>query len=76
MSSNRRKFNPKEFAERIKDLRLERGLSIRDMEEYGFSKSAFSAWETCTNIPSAEAIFDISEFLGVSADYLLGLKDS
>ena len=64
------------FAERLKDLRLEKGLSIRQLaKKVDLSPMAISHWENCSRTPSADALIILSKFFGVTTDYLLGLED-
>lgn len=68
--------NLEEFAERLKELRIERGLSIEKLaKELKVSHAAISRWESMQRIPSIEALILLSKFFGVTADYLLGLED-
>jgi len=70
-------FNTKVFAERLMELRNERGLATRELSKMlGFGEAMVSVWETEKSIPLASAIYKLAKFFGVSADYLLGLKDS
>ena len=64
------------FAERLKDLRLEKGLSIRQLaKKVDLSPMAISHWENYSRTPSADALIILSKFFGVTTDYLLGLED-
>lgn len=64
------------FAARLKELRMEKGLSIFQLaKETNLSKSSISYWENCERIPNALAIIALCKFFNVSADYLLGLED-
>lgn len=64
------------FAERLKELRLEKNLSQRGLAKLsGLSYTAIQRWENQTQIPSAEAIIILSKFFDVTTDYLLGLSD-
>ena len=64
------------FAERLKELRLEKGLTQRELsKQTGLCRSAIAFWELCERVPSAEAIIILAKYFGVSADYLLGLED-
>ncbi len=66
----------KEFAERLKDLRTERNLSLRQLAELiNTSYSAIEKWENQSRVPNAEAVVTLAKFFGVSTDYLLGLTD-
>lgn len=64
------------FPERLKELRLEKGLSTRKLaNEIGCSHIAISRWERGTQIPTIETLVALALFFKVSADYLLGLED-
>ena len=64
------------FAERLKELRLEKELSQSELsKQTGLSRSAIAFWELCERVPSAEAVVILAKYFGVSADYLLGLED-
>ena len=69
-------FNRSVFAERLKQLRTEKNIGQNALAEaLGISNASISYWETGKQIPSSEAVFKLAQFFGVSADYLLGLKD-
>ena len=58
---------------RIKQLRIERGLSQVDLaEKLGVSKQSISNWENDNIQPSIEMLLKISRVFSVSTDYLLG----
>ena len=62
--------------ERLKELRMEKGLSqLQLAKATGFSQSAIAYWETGQRIPNAKAIIILARFFDVSTDYLLGEKD-
>ncbi len=64
------------FAERLKELRTERGLSLSGLgDKIGVSKTAVMYWESGKKIPSALVLKQLALFFSVSADYLLGLED-
>lgn len=64
------------FAERLKIVRDNKGLTLDDIATgIGSSKSALSHYENGVRRPSQTQIIKISEYLNVSADYLLGLVD-
>ncbi len=66
----------KEFAERLKDLRLEKGLSQRELaKSVNISHVAIARWESASRVPNAEAVVTLAKFFGVTTDYLLGLTD-
>ena len=64
--------------ERLKDLRVERGLTLGQLaEQTGLSKSALGSYETedFKDI-SHYALIRLAKFYGVTADYLLGLTET
>ena len=63
--------------ERIKDLRVERGLTLKELAaETGLSSSALGSYETDeTKDISHYALIKLAKFYGVTADYLLGLSE-
>lgn len=66
------------FAERLKELRLEKHLSHAELaKELGFivTKSAIGHWENGIRTPSLEAAAAVAKYFGVSLDYLAGLED-
>ncbi len=69
-------FAMEKFRERLKELRLEKGLTQKQLaENIGSVQSAVYYWENGQRIPNALSIIAIAKFFGVSADYLLGLED-
>lgn len=66
----------KKFADRLKELRIEKGLSQMQLAfETKLSKSAISFWEAGKRIPNAQAIVTLAKFFNVTCDYLLGECD-
>ena len=64
------------FAERLKSLRQEKGLTLEQLaKEINMSYAAISRWESKQRIPNIEALIVIAKYFNVSADYLLGLTD-
>lgn len=64
------------FNERLKELRLSRGLSQMELAiETGISQSAIAKWELCKTEPTATALITLSVYFNESVDYLLGLCD-
>ncbi len=63
--------------ERIKDLRVERGLTLKELaEQTGLSSSALGSYEADdTKDISHYALIKLAKFYGVTADYLLGLSE-
>ncbi len=63
-----------EFKDRLKELRVERGLSQMALSlETQISQSAIAKWELGKTEPTASALIALSKFFGESVDYLLGL---
>lgn len=61
------------FGERLKALRAEKGISQKVLaDKLGVSKGAVSFYETCQNAPDIEVLEKVSNYFGVSYDYLLG----
>ncbi len=66
------------IAERLKDLRTERRLTLEQLaEQTGLSRAALGRYESddCKEI-SPTAVVTLAKFYGVSADYLLGLTET
>ena len=57
---------------KLYSLRKNRGLSQEQLaEELGVSRQAISKWESGTAFPESEKLIALSEYFGVSTDYLL-----
>lgn len=64
------------FSERLKELRTEANLTLKQLEEkVKISKSALSRWENNTSIVNGQQLIILAKFFNVSVDYLLGLED-
>ena len=64
------------LATRIKELRLEKGLTQPQLAQaIGCSKGQISFWENALNEPKASHIVKLADLFGVSTDYLLGRED-
>jgi len=62
------------FAQRIKELREEKGLGIRELAlKLGISHSAISLYESCQRTPDIETCKLFADFFNVSGDYLIGI---
>ena len=60
------------LGDKIFKLRTERGLSQETFgDKLGVSRQSVSKWETDQSLPELEKIIALSEFFGVSTDYLL-----
>ena len=64
--------------ERLKDLRVERGLTLEQLaEQTGLSKSALGSYEADDfKDISHYALIKLAKYYGVTADYLLGLTET
>lgn len=64
------------FAARIKELRDEQGLGLREAAaKIGISHSALSLYENKKRTPDIETCYLFADFYNVSGDYLLGRTD-
>ena len=71
-----KEFDRRIFGERLKQLRKDAGIGQNQLaEQLQLSNASISYWETGKQSPTAEAVFRLAVFFGVSADYLLGLAD-
>lgn len=69
-------FNPEIFAERLKGLRIEKGVGQNKLaKDLCLSNASISYWENCKQEPTAGAIYKLAVYFNVSADYLIGLDD-
>ncbi|MGI6561660.1 MAG: helix-turn-helix domain-containing protein [Clostridia bacterium] len=61
------------FAQRLYQLRMEKGLSMKKAgESVGVSDSAWNKYEKEKSEPSLDILVKIADFFDVSTDYLLG----
>ena len=64
------------FLERLKELRVAKGLSqMRLAQAVGISQSAIAKWELGKTEPTASAIILLATYFGETTDYLLGVTD-
>lgn len=64
------------FAERLRELRTEKGLSMKQLAKaLNVTDAAISNWENDINEPKITYLKVICLYFGVSADYLLGFED-
>ena len=65
----------KEFAEKIKELRLEKNLSQQALaKQIGYKQPAVAKWEAGLQIPIISVAIAYANFLNISIDFLLGLE--
>ncbi len=64
------------FAERLKELRIEHGLSQAALAKIiGVSQKAIDYWEREINEPKATYIILLADYFMVSTDFLLGREN-
>lgn len=64
------------FAQRIKELREDRGLSQGKLaDELGISRGALSYYESYQRTADISMLVKFASYFGVTTDYLLGLSD-
>ncbi len=64
------------FADRIKEMRTDLGISQYKMAELlGVSQPTIAKWEAGIIEPNLKTIKKICQILKVSSDYLIGLAD-
>ncbi|WP_230202465.1 helix-turn-helix domain-containing protein [Paenibacillus ihumii] len=69
-------LNREIFAERFKNLRLEKSISQQDIAaSLGVDRSIVSHWERGTRIPSLDIAYALADYFDVSLDYLVGRSD-
>lgn len=64
------------FSEKIRQLRIERGLSQNEVaKELGLARTAIGNYEQGIREPSLDGLKKFCDYFDVSADYLIGRKD-
>ena len=64
------------FAERLRELRVERHLTQQEMAEFlGINTRAYQCYEGDDRRPNYEKLVALADFFGVSLDYLMGRTD-
>ncbi|MBO4899209.1 MAG: helix-turn-helix transcriptional regulator [Lachnospiraceae bacterium] len=64
------------FGEKLKEIRIKKGLSQKDFaSRIGVVGATVSAYENGKKYPSVDILIKICSVYDVSADYLLGLSD-
>ena len=62
--------------ERIRNLRIDRGLTQKQVAEYlNIKQNTYSQYEIGTTRYPLDAVVTLAEFYGVSVDYLVELTD-
>ncbi len=64
------------FAERLKELRQEKGLSIQALaKEVKIGSSSLCRWENRQADVKGSQLVILAKYFGVTIDYLMGLED-
>ena len=64
------------FAERLKELRINQGLSIQKLaKEVSIGSSSLCRWENCQADIKGSQLIVLARYFDVTVDYLLGLED-
>ena len=64
------------FADRLKELRIEKKVSQQLLgEKIGYTQAGIAKWEAGTRSPNIDALIALATYFDVSVDYLVGLKD-
>jgi transcriptional regulator with XRE-family HTH domain len=64
------------FAERLRELREQRGMTQKDLaQKMGVTDAAVGMWERGQREPGLITLRHLAELFGVSTDYLLGRTD-
>ena len=64
------------FAERLKELRQEKGLTIHELAmEVKISSSSLCRWENCQADVKGSQLVVLAKYFSVTIDYLMGLED-
>lgn len=65
------------FSERLKELRIEQKVSQQELGKIvNSSKMAISHWESGHSEPSIAQLIILSDFFGVTVDYLIGKTET
>lgn len=66
----------KEFGERLKELRTEKGITQKELAAIlNVSGNAVHCWECDKQEPSMSMLLALSEYFEVSLDFLFGKED-
>ncbi|MBE5751372.1 MAG: helix-turn-helix transcriptional regulator [Clostridiales bacterium] len=64
------------FAERLKDLRLEKRLSIQALsKEVNIGVASICRWENCQADVKGSQLVVLAKYFDVTIDYLMGLEN-
>ena len=64
------------FAERLKELREEKNITISELsKQINISSACISRWEKGLRIPNIDSIIVLCEYFGCTAGYIIGIED-
>lgn len=64
------------YADRLRELRIEKGLLQKDVAEYiSVTRTAYNKYEVAENEPSISSLIKLAELYDVSIDYIIGKQD-
>ncbi|HEM9532901.1 TPA: helix-turn-helix transcriptional regulator [Streptococcus agalactiae] len=71
------KNNMKSFSKRLKELRLEKNQTQRQLaDELGVNRVNVTRWEKGNTEPSFSKLIELSKLLNTTPNYLLGVSDA
>lgn len=71
------RFYRKIFAERLKGLRENKGITQQDLaDQLGIARNTISGYETGARIPDLERLYAIAKIFVVTTDYLVGMTNN
>ena len=63
------------MSDKIRELRLQKNLTQSQVaQRLGITKNAVNSWEKGASSPTLKNVAELAGILGVSTDYLLGVK--
>ena len=68
----------KSFGQRLKELRLEKNLTQRELViklNNKITQPSIALWESNKRVPNLDAVIILAQFFNVSLDYLAGIVD-
>lgn len=70
-------MNNQAFAKRIKELRIKNNLTQKQLaEKVGITSTGVSYWESGVAVPNVDTLTKLSNYFGVTINYLLGIEDN
>ena len=76
MDKTNKTFDRMIMAERLRELRIEKGVGQNQLaNDLQLSNASISYWENGKQEPTASALFKLAQYFGVSVDYLIALID-